>query len=277
MTPGDRAEARISDLGISDSRDLDVEAISLDAGMQVSYQPLNGCEATLVSVGDRAIATVSPSQTRGRERFSVGHELGHWDMHRGQSFRCRVDDADQNILSDRSLEKEADIYAAHLLMPSALFNPAVKTYGVPGFRELDPLSTQFETSILATALRLADTNTLSVILACYTARGLKWHKAASDVPRRWWLLQTLDTDSFAYDVITNGKQHPALGKQPGEVWFENDDADHFEVFESSIRGRDNEVLVLVYLSEKMQDARYDPNVGQRKYNEHGSYVTRKKS
>ena len=77
MTPGERAEARISDLGISDSRDLDVEAISLDAGMQVSYQPLNGCEATLVGVGDHAIATVRPSQTRGRERFSVGHELGH--------------------------------------------------------------------------------------------------------------------------------------------------------------------------------------------------------
>jgi hypothetical protein len=277
MTPGESAEARIADLGISDPRDLDVEAISLDAGMEVIYQPLNGCEATLVGFVDRAVATIRPSRIRGRERFSIGHELGHWDMHRGQSFQCRVDDADQNIVSDRILEKQADVYAANLLMPSSLFNPVVKSYGTPGFRELEPLSIQFNTSILATALRLADTNTLSVILACYTARGLKWQKPARDVPRRWWLKQTLDGDSFAYDVINSGKQRPILGKQPAEVWFENDDAGNYDVLESSIQGRSNEALVLIYLSEKMQSARYDPNVGQRKYNEFGSYVTRKKS
>ena len=107
MTPGERAEARIADLGVSDPRDLDVEAISLDAGMEVTYQPLSGCEATLVGYTDKAIATIRPSHIRGRERFSIGHELGHWDLHRGQSFRCRVDDADQNILSDRALEKQA--------------------------------------------------------------------------------------------------------------------------------------------------------------------------
>src|SRR5687767_4728657 len=115
MTPGQRAEARIAELGIADPSDIDVEAIAFDARMTVEYEDLEGCEAMLAGVGDRAIATIRPSGVRGRERFSVGHELGHWEMHRGRSFSCRVDEPDRNLKSDKPLEKEADEYAAHLL------------------------------------------------------------------------------------------------------------------------------------------------------------------
>lgn len=275
MNPGERAEARIADLGIVDPRDIDVEAIAADANLVVEYEELEGCEATLVGVGRRAIATIKPSAIRGRERFSVGHELGHWDLHRGMSFKCRVDEPDRNFSSDKPREREADEYAAHLLMPSALFNPMVKSAGSPGFRELDDISGKFETSLLATTMRLANIDTLPVIVACYSQQGLKWQKPALHVPRRWWLRNTLDEDSFAYELLKNGKRPSSLRKQPAEVWFENSDADRFEVLEDCIQGRSGEVLVLLYLSPKMFDARFDPNVGVRRFNEHGSYVKRR--
>ena len=66
MTPGERAEARIAELGISDPRDIDVDAIAYDARMLVEYEDLEGCEAILVGVGYRAIATIRPSGVRGR-------------------------------------------------------------------------------------------------------------------------------------------------------------------------------------------------------------------
>lgn len=276
MTPGQRAEARIAELGITNPRDLDVDLIAMDADMEVVYENLQGCEATLVGVGNRAIATVRRSPVRGRERFSVGHELGHWDMHRGRAFRCRVDDPDQNWASDALLEKEADTYASHLLMPSSMFNQRVNALGTPGFREIEDLSEVFATSVLATCMRVADINTLPVVLACYNAHGvLRWRKAAADVPGRWWLRQQLDDDSFAYELLHNGKSHPNLGKQPAEVWFENLDAGRYEMSECCLPGRAGEIMVLLYLGSKMLDARYDPYVGNRKFNEHGSRVTRK--
>lgn len=277
MTPGERAEALIAQFGISDPSDLDVEAIAMDGGVEVEYQALNGCEATLVGFGDRAIATIKPSAIRGRERFSIAHELGHWNLHRGKSFRCRVEDPDDNLTSDVAREKEADAFAAHLLMPAALFQPAVKAMGSPGFREIDDLAQRFETSLLATSIRLADINTLPVILACYTTNGRRWYKAASDVPRRWFLRGKLDDDSFAYDLLAHGKQAAGGRKQPAEVWFENDDAEDYEVHEHCLPSKSGEALVLIYLTGNMLDAKFDPNVGNRKYNEFGSYVPRRKN
>ncbi|MES1264289.1 MAG: hypothetical protein ABUU24_01405, partial [Variovorax sp.] len=104
MTPGQRAEARIAELGIRDPGDLDVEAIAFDAGVSVRYAPLIGCEATLVGFGARAIATIRNSPVRGRERFSIGHGLAHWELHRGRSFRCGVDEPSLNLESDVALE-----------------------------------------------------------------------------------------------------------------------------------------------------------------------------
>ena len=64
MTPAEAAEAVIEALGITRIDELDVDAIAFDAGVEVVYEPLVGCEATLVGVGGRAIATVNPSRYR---------------------------------------------------------------------------------------------------------------------------------------------------------------------------------------------------------------------
>lgn len=274
MTPGERAEAVIESLGINSVDDLDVEAIALDAGIEVVYEALSGCEATLVGVGDRAIATINPSGYRGRERFSVGHEVGHWMLHRGRSFRCRVDAVEDNFSSSAVLEKEADTFASHLLMPAALFQAAIQGAERPNFKQLGEVAALFDTSLTATALRLVGVDTLPAIIACYTKEGLRWQAAAKHVPRRWYLKDQTDEDSFAYDLLFQGKECRTLGKQSADAWFTNSDAGRYEVLEQCVRLRGEEVLVLLYLADsQMLYAGFDASVGNRKYNERGSYVT----
>lgn len=274
MSPGEAAESVIDDLGIMQIEDLDVEAIAFDAGIQVIYEVMTGCEATLVGVGDQAIATINPSKYLGRERFSIAHELGHWKLHRGRSFRCRVDQVEDNFASAGELEKEADIFASHLLMPGRMFKDAIQSFGRPNFKQLGEVSEAFQTSLTATALRLVDVDTLPVIVACYTQKGLRWHSAAKHVPRRWYLKQHVDEDSFTYDLLFSGKECRSLGKQSADAWFTNDDAGRYEVLEQCVSIRGDEVLVLLYLIDtKMLSAKFDPGVGNRKYNECGSYVT----
>lgn len=275
MTPGEHAESLIAGLGITSPQELDIEAIAFSSGVEVAYEPLSGCEATLVGFGKRAIATIKPSGSRGRERFSIGHELGHWKLHRGRSFRCRADDPDSNLASDRPLEQEADTFASHLLMPGPLFNPATRAFGQPNFAQLSDVAKEFGTSLMATAIRLARINTLPVIVACYGQRGLRWKVAAADISRRWWLRSELDEDSFTFDLLNSGKECKILGKQSADAWFTNDDAEDYEVYEQCLPSQNGEALVLIYLSTAaMQNRKFDSGVGNRKYNEHGSYVQR---
>jgi len=272
VTPvGMKAEALISELGISAPQEIDVEAIAMDSGVEVQYARLNGCEASLVGFGGRAIATINPSSVRGRERFSIAHEIGHWHLHRGRSFQCRADDADLNLASDRVVEKEADTFAAHLLMPQPIFLPLVKQIGNPNFKQLGDLAASFETSLMATALRLVNVNTLPVIVASYTKGGRRWSLPAADIPKRWFMKRELDEDTLTYDLLHRGTEIRYLGKTPADAWFQNDDADGYEVLEQSVISKTGEALVLLYLEPKMMEAEFDWNVARR-YNEHGSYV-----
>src|ERR671922_820797 len=59
-----------------------------------------------------------------RRRFTIGHELGHWVMHRSgqQALFCRRTSVDERALPrGRDIEEEASAFAAALLMPRWLF------------------------------------------------------------------------------------------------------------------------------------------------------------
>jgi uncharacterized protein DUF955 len=59
-----------------------------------------------------------------RRRFTIGHELGHWVMHRtGQeALFCRRTSVDEQAAPPaRDIEEEASAFAAALLMPQWLF------------------------------------------------------------------------------------------------------------------------------------------------------------
>src|SRR5689334_22453076 len=106
-------------------------------------------------------------------------------------------------------------------------------------------------------MRVADIDTSPVIVASYSDQGLRWSKAAKHVPRRWWLRNKLDEDSFAHGLLTTGTRIATARKQPGEVWFDNDDAENYDLTEDCIPSKAGEVLVLLYLSAAMLDAEFD--------------------
>ena len=63
-------------------------------------------------------------ESPGRRRFTIAHELGHWVCQclegRGAPVYCRAEDVSPD--ADRTLEREANVFAAELLMPE----PAVR-------------------------------------------------------------------------------------------------------------------------------------------------------
>jgi len=274
--PEHPAEARIAELGIGDPKGIDVDAIAYDAGVEVRYDVLNGCEATLVGVRNRAIATIQKQARHTRQRFSVGHELGHWHHHRGQSFRCRVDDISLNLAGkDKLKEREADKYAAHLLLPGQFYKPLIKQIKTPSLNDLSLIAGDFNCSLLSTALRLIDVNTVPAILTSYNQNGLRWFLRTPDVPGRWYLKDRLDEDSFAYELLSSGKTQAGLRKSSADTWFTNADGDDYELREHSVEGYGGEILTLLLPDDPMLEAPYDPDAFPKRYNENGAYTPKR--
>ena len=80
----------------------------------------------LAGPGEIWVNAAEARQWPGRRRFTVGHELGHWVMHRGagqQSLFCRhgsIDDGDEPAQRPPEREEEANAFAAALTMPAHL-------------------------------------------------------------------------------------------------------------------------------------------------------------
>lgn len=98
-----------------------------------------------------------PRSHHPRTRFSIAHELGHFylDHHRaylmsgGKSHQSKSEFASSE---DDIIEREADAFAAGLLMPTPLFRPCVNQTE-PSLDAIKNAADKFCTSLLSTAIR----------------------------------------------------------------------------------------------------------------------------
>lgn len=232
-------------LGIDDPRQIDLEAIAWCVGAEVRYATLRSCEARIIGYGGRAIITVDPSRGAARARFSIGHELGHWNYHRGRSSVCRADEIGNAARGPAHPERIADAYAADLLLPSYLFRPAAAKLRRSTFAAVDELARLFQSSRTATAMRLVDFGPEPAMLVCHGLGGRKWFKRGRDVPERWFPRDDLDAESNAFEALHSGvdKAQPML--IGADAWFDRREAEQREVFEQTVRAGNGEVLTLL--------------------------------
>lgn len=243
------AEQHLRRLGVTEPSDIDLEAIAYDAGALVRYERLDGCEARIIGVGNRAVISVDPTRGHRRKRFSTGHELGHWRHHRGKSFKCRPEDIGGNVLGENHPERVADAYSADLLLPTYLFRPLARQFRHSTLEAVDSLSDTFDVSITATARRFIDWGPEPAMLVCHTAKGRKWFHRSRDIPPRWFPRDDLDAESVAFEVLQGRCRRSRRTLTGADAWFDRREADRFEVYEQAIRVVEGEVLTLVVLKD----------------------------
>lgn len=247
------------ELGISDPSAIDLEAIAWDEGVRVQYKDLVGCEARLVGYNNRAIATIRKGSDPRRKRFSLAHELGHWNYHRGRSFECRVDDWVEGYSRKPVEEKEADQYASELLMPAYMFAPLAKQLKRPTIDGVKELAEKFNTSLTATAIRLVNMNVWPLVLVCHSKQGRLWFNRSKDVPDRWFPQKELSSDSMAFDMLFGQVERVRYQKATADTWFDHRHADRYDIIEDALRISSEQVLCLLWLeNDEMleEDASY---------------------
>ena len=148
---------------------IEVEDIAHLYGVKVQYEPTqdNLSGFLLRNLKEhKAIIGVNQSHHPNRQRFTIAHELGHFFLHETERMyvdrilqvKLRNENSSKGISTE---EKEANLFAAELLMPVRFLNKDlanVNTLDLYEDEKLKELSEKYKVSIQAFTFRLAYLN-----------------------------------------------------------------------------------------------------------------------
>jgi Zn-dependent peptidase ImmA (M78 family) len=235
--------------------DIRIEDIAMDQGLIVREGIIKGAEARLIQNGENGIVTINATDDPRRKRFAIAHELGHWKMHRDNKFSrlCYNDDL-MAVSEEGSNETEANIFASEVLMPRNLFFPMCRSLE-PNIAVIKKLSSVFDTSFTATALRFIDATMENCFLV--NSKDLKvvwWKKNKSRlfIERQ----HELKSKTMAFNCVKNNLEETPMKKVFYDSWF-SDVPEKIKVSlsEQAIRlGNSTSVLSLLWVFEDEIDS-----------------------
>jgi len=154
--------------------------------------------------GKGVLRICNQASSRARRRFSIAHELGHWVMHPhlAQWKYCTETDLTDYVRSPE--EVEANCFAATLLMPRFMMRGSMGSAD-PSFALIERITTEFETSITATARRFVELTKFPAILVCSVGGKVVW-RVKSEAAKFYALAsQDVPTASLSAKARTEGK------------------------------------------------------------------------
>lgn len=243
-------EQLLHSLAIEHPCEIDLEAIAWECGAKVEYQPLKSCEARIIANASRAIITVNATSMWERQRFSIGHELGHLMHGHGRiGFSCNTRNINQ-VWDPHEPEYQANRYSANLLMPRFMFQPITK--GTPiTFDSVNELKEIFQTSSTATAFRLNEIGSLpSMIIMSTSERKINFRRDP-DIPHVW-PHKRLETDTLAFKLHQSNDFRLGPEEISAECWIDHPTSRLKYIIEDSIKISKNTVLSLLWWKDETQ-------------------------
>lgn len=166
--------------------------------------------------------------TSGRVRFSLAHELGHYYLP-DHNLRLRSGEEHFSNVDYRSRdphERQADEFAAGLLMPRELFLEKVEKFRgkICDLENIKVLAEELGTSITSTALRYCTCDIEPATIIFSKDGKILWSKASEDMKFLGLSYMKVGGDlpdgSCGRDLIDNTDQQRREGEVDSEVWFD---------------------------------------------------------
>ncbi len=197
-----KAETFLRDEGITT---LPVDPIQIAKSHDIEVRPMpessGGVSGMLLRHGDEfGILYATHVNSEGFQNFSVAHELGHYllDGHIDHILPANgTHMSHAGFVSDDPYEREADQFAAGLLMPTGPFKHALGQLDA-GLEAVESLARLCRTSLTSTAIRYAEltTDAVAIIIStgavvdfCFFSNTIKalpqltWLRRGAPVPK----------------------------------------------------------------------------------------------
>jgi len=216
---------------------LPVDPFAIADGEGIVYEEINsvspGVSGCLMKSGDTfGIFYSSWFPNEGFRRFTVAHELGHYflDGHYEYIFSDGKGrhQSDTGFTSEDRYEREADTFAAGLLMPERLFT-ARCLRSRPGLTAIEALAESCGTSLTATAIRYARLSDEPVTVVCskddrvqfaFMSQTLKNRRDLTWIKKNTGLPEGTATARFNRDQSNVAKARRVASSSTMEIWFD---------------------------------------------------------
>lgn len=142
------------------AREISAQKFPDDPITMIRGDTLPGFEGALVPAppgkSGWGILYNSAIRSKGRINFTLGHEFGHYLLHRlahPKGFQCSSEDMANWESEYGQLEQQANIFAATLLMPLDDFRARIDTRARPSLDDLGACAERYDVSLIAATLR----------------------------------------------------------------------------------------------------------------------------
>ncbi|NKJ77832.1 ImmA/IrrE family metallo-endopeptidase [Rhizobium leguminosarum] len=228
------------DRGPVDVESLAVEYTRRTAGSQGEYierivaDDLDGCEGALVpgeTKPRRWGIIYDRRQNRGRRAYTIAHEFGHFMLHRrlvdedpdfDGGFRCSKEAVEHG--SGKDIEKEANEFAATLLMPLDDFRRIIPANELADLERLGQAAQRYGVSLTAATLRWLSYTTTRAMLISSTEGYAHWAKPSEAALKSGRFIRTrnemyeMPASSLAVRKV-DAEEALAGVRQAAGVWF----------------------------------------------------------
>ena len=248
MTPtrvaNDILKAWFHDKSEADRFPVDCHAIADGFGIKVYGDNLDPefQGALFIQQGLTAIIYNDSIREEGRKNFTLGHELGHFFLHKNRKeLRCSwADLADfvEKSTHPKNIEQEANQFAVGLLMPPDDFRKSSRGRE-PSIMLLSRLAVRYQTSLTATAYRLVDLSTRPLALVIVKdSRVTHWRRNHEMKQTGFWL----DRGNLVSSIEPSEKNTSV----DADVWLDEIHASSWNLTQSSIyMPHYNQTLILI--------------------------------
>ena len=155
---------------------------------KVAGRDLDGCDGALIDARERGkgwgIAFDKGIVSKGRRRFTIAHELGHFLLHRHLApdggFRCRPEDLATWDHERSPQEAQANRFAARLLMPLDDLRRHAPAQAAVGLAELGRLADErYGVSLTSCALQWLEITSQRAVLVVSRDGFILWAKSST--------------------------------------------------------------------------------------------------
>ena len=237
-------------LGIYEPADIDLDLVAYSLNADVKRTVLSDYEGSIIGTDEKAIITINICADPRRQRFSLGHEIGHWVNDRGKNltYRCNTNDMRQRKMSKDNFRQQKEVranqFSAELIMPNHIFSHHAYNLDIT-FDSVNYLADKFDVSRTSAAIRFVEVSSYPCMIVCWNKEGSRrWFSRNPIVPDSIWPHSRILRPRDAFS-LSNGLEVDA------DKWISNEGAEDFSIVES-IFSNGYDVLSLVWWKDESQ-------------------------